>query len=87
MAYMSYCRFEGTLEEMKICLCDVDEHINEEAEYEVSDREIGCFKDMVSTFWTWMIENELVDENGELVEDELENICETMRHGYDPEDY
>lgn len=83
MAYMSYCRYEGTKMELNTCLHDVEEHVNEEAEYEVSDREINHFRNMVKTFWGWMQDMCLVDEYGELDRDVLEDICQKMARGYD----
>ena len=54
--YMSYCRFEGTHQELKACLADVDEHLAEMAEYEVSEDEVDHFRDMVKDFIGWMQE-------------------------------
>lgn len=85
--YMSYCRHEGTMQELRACLADADEHINEEAEYEVSDREIKCFRNMVEEFADWLANNELLDEYGELDSDKLDEICEAMRKSYGQEDY
>lgn len=84
--YMSYCRFEGTLAEMRACIGSVEEHVNEEAEYEVSEREIDCFRKMVQEFAGWLYDMELLDENGELDETELDNVCESMARGYAKED-
>lgn len=84
--YMSYCRHEGTLAELRICLGDAQEHINEEAEYSVSDKEIDCFKKMVAEFYEFLCETELLDNNGELDEEVLDLICAKMRHGYSEED-
>lgn len=82
MAYMSYCRHEGTLYELKCCLADAEEHVNEEAEYSVSDNEIRCFKDIITDVYDWMCDMALINEYGELDTDELNNICEKMRHSY-----
>ena len=84
--YMSYCRFEGTKAELNACLDEVNEHIYEEAEYEVSDREIQHFRQMVERFVEFMDENELLDEYGELDNSRLDEICEAMSKGY-AEDY
>ena len=54
--YMSYCRYEGTAAELNVCLEDVREHVYEEAEYEVSDREITNFKHLVTRFHEFMQE-------------------------------
>lgn len=85
MAYMSYCRFEGTLHELRACMADVDEHVNEEAEYEVSDREIKCFKDMIYEVVGWLNDQCLLDEYGEVDDLMLDTICEAMRKGYGEE--
>lgn len=84
--YMSYCRYEGTRNELNACMEDVREHVNMDAEYPVSDREIRCFKDMVYGMTSWLYEMDLIDEEGELNESELENICEAMAKGYNRED-
>lgn len=80
--YMSYCRFEGTKAELSACLTEVEDHIYEEAEYEVSDREIGHFRQMVESFVSFLGEHDLLDEDGELDEEVLDAICETMKKGY-----
>lgn len=84
--YMSYCRFGGTLAEMRACISDVEEHVNEEAQYEVSDREIDNFKRMVLEFTVFLQDNDLLDEYGNLDEDQLDGICDTMRKSYNEED-
>lgn len=86
MAYMSYCRFEGTFYELRNCLSDVEEHVNEEAEYEVSSREIQEFRNMVEYFHDFLCNMELLDENGDLDMDELDNVCEAMARSYGEED-
>ena len=86
--YMSYCRHEGTYSELRACLSDAEEHINEEAEYEVSDREIQYFKNMVEMFHEFLCEQDLLDEYGDLKMDRLDAICEAMSKSYDePEEY
>jgi len=87
MAYMSYCRFEGTLNEMRACIADVYEHVNEEAEYKVSAREIDCFRSMVEEMAEFISTNELMDEYGEIDEDRLDEICEAMGKDYGNEDW
>lgn len=84
--YMSYCRYEGTREEMRVCLSDAQEHINEEAEYEVSAREIDQFRGMVRDFVDFLNENELLDEYGDINEAVLDSVCERMARKYDPEE-
>ena len=80
--YMSYCRFEGTHHELRSCLNDVEEHVNGEASYSVSDREIDEFKQMVEDFYHFMQDQELIDDNGYLDRTELEKVCDEMRKGY-----
>lgn len=79
--YMSYCRFEGTRQELNACLSEVEEHIYEEAEYEVSEREINHFRNMVETFVAFMDEHGLIDQYGELNTERLDEICESMKSG------
>ena len=76
--YMSYCRYEGTFAELRVCLEDVDEHIYGMAEYGVSDHEIKEFRNMVERFVGWMQETELLDEDGELDQERLDEVCEAM---------
>ena len=84
--YMSYCRYEGTRAEINVCLSDVQEHINEEAEYEVSEREIDQFRGMIHDIVRFLNDNELLDECGDINEDALDSICESMARKYDPDD-
>ena len=84
--YMSYCRFEGTSGALRACLNDVDEHVNGEAEYEVSDREIRHFRNMVEFFVGWLNDQALLDEDGCLDYDELDQICEAMAKKCEVED-
>lgn len=84
--YMSYCRFEGTCQEMKACLNEVDDHIYEEAEYDVSENEIRNFRNMMVHIADWMAEQELLDEYGEINHERLDEICEQMRHSYQVEE-
>ena len=84
--YMSYCRHEGTHQELKACLADVDEHIMEDAEYETSEDEVEHFRDMVMDFFGWMHDNELITDDGELDEDQLDGICQAMRKAYSEEE-
>lgn len=84
--YMSYCRFEGTRAELRTCLNVVEEHVNEEAEYEVSENEIRNFKQMIIMIHDFMYEMNLLDENGDLNMERLEDIAEYMAESYDNED-
>lgn len=72
---MSYCRFEGTLGELRRCLDVVGEHLNEEAEYPVSENEIACFHYMVREFFDFLKDADLIDDEGELDRDMLNEIC------------
>lgn len=88
MAYMSYCRFEGTKEELRICLSDVEEHINgEEAVSEISYREIECFKSMVYNFVDFLTDNELLNEFNEVDDEKLKEVCEKMAQSREGESY
>lgn len=84
--YMSYCRNEGTLAELRCVMTDVEAHINEEAEYNVSEREIDHFKSIVYEFYDFLCDNELLDCCGEIDNEVLDLICAKMRHGYSEED-
>ena len=76
--YMSYCRFEGTRQELRACLTDVEEHVNGEAEYPVSQNEIRHFENMVREFVDWLHDAALLDDEGYLDEDALDNALDAM---------
>lgn len=79
---MSYCRYENTLSDLRDCIHDAVEHINEEAEYAVSEREIDCFRRMVKEFWEFLNFCEVIDfETGRLNEEELDECCFRMEKG------
>ena len=79
---MSYCRQENTFAALRECLDDIYEHVNEEAEYAVSDREIQNFRNMVECFHAFLLEMDLLDENGDLINEALDEVCEAMAKGY-----
>lgn len=76
--YMSYCRFQGTRAELNACLGVVEEHVNDEAEYPVSENEIANFQYIVNDFVTWLHDMALLDDEGYLDEDALNDICDSM---------
>ena len=76
--YMSYCRFEGTHAELRACLDIVDEHVNEEAEYPVSEDEIRHFRSMVLEFASWLQDHSLIDEDGYVDDAALDEVCVAM---------
>lgn len=84
--YMSYCRFEGTRQELNACLSDVEEHAREEAEYPISYTEIDHFRSMVKTFYDWLVDYGLIDFSGELDDEQLNYICEKMAKSYTEEE-
>lgn len=75
--YMSYCRFEGTWHELRAAMGTVDEHLEETAEFAVSDKEIQCFKSMVEEFTDWLRDTEICSEV-EINWNELDNVCKKM---------
>ena len=92
MMNMSYCRQENTYAALRECLDDVCQHVNEEAEYEVSDREIREFRNMVKYFHSFLCDMELLDEDGNLDKEALDEVCEAMAkcyggEGEEEEDY
>lgn len=81
--YMSYCRFEGTLHEFIACKNDVMEHLQGEAEYKVSDEEIRNFRHLVDRMVEFLVYDTcLINEDGELDEDQLDLVCEAMSREY-----
>lgn len=81
--YMSYCRNEGTLSELRAVLSAADEYINHEMDDRMSDREIDCFRKMVIEFYSWLSDSALINEYGELDDDALDEICAAMAEGPD----
>lgn len=81
--YMSYCRFEGTLQELRGCIAVVEECVNEENEYPVSRREVERFEVLVTDFYDWLCDMALLDEFGELNKDELRSIADMMEKGHE----
>lgn len=84
--YMSYCRMEGTRMELRVCLNDVEEHVNREAEYPVSERECYHFREMVTEFVDWLHDMDLLDEDGYLDVDALNDVCDDMAKAADDEE-
>ena len=80
--YMNYCRYEGTLHELRACMEDVREHYSEEAEYEVSDREIENFKMLVCEFHEFMVDMDLLDNYGDLNREKIDEIADYMSRSY-----
>lgn len=85
--YMSYCRFEGTRHELGACIQEVYDHINEQAEYEVSDNEIDNFRKMVHSFVELLQDAEILDEDGEINEEKLDQVCTLMGQRFGEEDW
>lgn len=80
--YMNYCRYEGTRQELNVCFRDIEEHVNGNAAYEVSEHEIYHFKKMIVEMHNFMFEMDLLDRYGDLDEDRLEEIAEKMAVSY-----
>ena len=86
--YMSYCRYEGTRMELSVCLQEAEDHVNGEAEYAVSEREIDHFRKMVEGFYYWVKDMGIVDDEGNLDQGALEDICCAMaQEGQNEEEY
>ena len=77
--YMSYCRFEGTREELRACLGVIDEHVNGEGESAVSEKEIRCCKSMIEEFVGWLNDMGLLDCDGELDRGALAEVMDSLR--------
>lgn len=75
---MSYCRFEGTREELRACLSDIEEHVNGEGESVVSEKEIRCCQRMIEEFVDWLNDMALLDD-GELDRRALAEVLDSMR--------
>lgn len=86
MSNMSYCRYTNTLDDLRDCINDALSHVNEEAEYPVSKSEINCFRQMVKEFYQMMDFCAMINDDGTLNEEELDECCAMMEHGYDVDD-
>ena len=64
--------------ELTSCLNTVEEHVNHEAEYAVSENEINNFQQMVQDFVGWLHDMALLDDEGYLDEDALNDVCDEM---------
>lgn len=84
--YMSYCRCEGTLHEMRAVLEDASDHVSDDAPYRVSDGEIYCFRQMVTEFVDWLNDMGLLEDEVYINDEELDNVCSAMAHGYEEDD-
>lgn len=84
--YMSYCRFEGTRSELTACLDVVEDHINEIAEYEVSEHEITHFRRMTKMFAEFMLEQGIINSEGEIDNAVLDRVCEAMAQSYEQDE-
>lgn len=85
---MSYCRYENTLEDLRDCINNAMEHVDEEAEYSVSKSEISCFRNMVEEFFEFMDSCGIIDYENECIdEDELDDVCKKMKKSYDDYEY
>lgn len=79
--YMSYCRYEGTAHELRACMGDVEAHLDGYADYAVSDREVMHFAHLVEEFHDWMRDLCLIDDEGRLDRDALEDVCNALKRG------
>ena len=79
---MSYCRYRNTLTDMRDCINDAVEHINEEAEWVVDDDEIKAFRTIVKEMFEFMKFCEVIDFENECInEEELDECCFRMEIG------
>lgn len=79
MVNMSYCHFENTLLALRECLDDVQEHVEEYADYPTSARETERFRMMVHEFVDFLNENGLLDEYNDVDEAALDDVVEKMQ--------
>ena len=79
--YMSYCRYEGTLQELRACIADVEDHVNQEAEWPVRDREVEAFRNLVHEMHEFMVNVEILDSYGDIDEESLDCVCKLMKEG------
>lgn len=72
--YMSYCRNEGTYQEITACLDAVQERLDDVTCEQMSQKEAHYFVEIIRAVHYFLIENDLVDEFGDLDEDKLEEM-------------
>ena len=77
--YMSYCRIEGTLNEMRAVIGEVEDHVYQEECSPVSGREISAFENLMHEIFDFLEDMELIDYEHEWLDRErLEEICNMM---------
>ena len=76
--YMSYCRFEGTHSELRACIDSVFEHVNGMTNQPLSESESKHFKGMVKEFVDFLIDFDLLDDEGYLDDEKLTDLCESI---------
>ena len=81
MGYMSYCRFEGTRSELQACMDTVQEHLNREAEYSVSETEIEQFEGMIREIVDFLYDTGILNGKGDLDDKRMNEICYAMAVG------
>lgn len=67
--------------ELQACFEAVEEHVNGEAEYPISEREIHNFKRMIGDIAEFLYNNDLLHENGEINQTALDDVCTAMERG------
>ncbi len=74
--YMSYCRNEGTYHEITACIDAVQEIIDSDGtdRSTMSGREAHYFVEIIRAVQGFLIENELLDEFGDLNEEKLDGL-------------
>lgn len=80
--YMSYCRCEGALHEVRAIMGQVDDHLNGDAEHGMSYSEIQRFKDLVEEFTGWLADIGILSEM-DLDTRTLDEVCKKMEEGYE----
>jgi len=63
----------------------VQEHIEGEAEFSMSDYEIRCFKTMVEEFTDWLYDTGILSER-EINWNELDEVCKQMAECYEEDE-
>lgn len=65
--------------ELQSCFDTVNDHVNGDADCAISEREIYNFKRMIDEIAEFLRENDLLDEDGEINQTALDDICNFMR--------
>lgn len=69
MSNMSYCMFRNTLSDLDECINSLNE-----GDSNLSQEESSALRQMITNFHSFLVDNELLDEDGDLNEEALDDF-------------